>query len=93
MGYIRTRANGQLVFVFSWKGKKHTKGLGTTDEHAAQQIRQDANDQLDRIRKGENRGARVAARPARRLPHARGGEPLSDRIGIQTQKSSPRTWG
>ena len=54
MGYIRTRANGQLAFVFSWKGKKHTKGLGTTDEQTAERIRQDANDQLDRIRKGES---------------------------------------
>ena len=54
MGYIRARANGQLAFVFMWKGKKHTKGLGTTDEQAAEQIRQDANEQLDRIRKGES---------------------------------------
>ena len=54
MGYIRTRANGQLAFVFSWRGKKHTKGLGTTAEQAAEHIRQDANEQLDRIRKGES---------------------------------------
>ncbi|MFQ5463534.1 MAG: tyrosine-type recombinase/integrase [Phycisphaerae bacterium] len=54
MGYVRTRTNGQLAFVFSWKGKKHTKGLGTTDEKVAEQIRQDANAQLDRIRKGES---------------------------------------
>lgn len=54
MGYVRKRANGQLAFVFSWKGTKHTKALGTTDEQEADSIRQDANEQLDRIRRGES---------------------------------------
>jgi hypothetical protein len=54
MGYVRKRANGQLAFVFSWKGTKHTKGLGTTDEGEAEAIRKEANEQLDRIRRGES---------------------------------------
>lgn len=54
MGFIRKRASGQLAFVFSWKGKKHIKSLGTTNEDEAEQIRKDANEQLDRIRKGQS---------------------------------------
>lgn len=54
MGFIRKRAGGQLAFVFSWKGKKHIKSLSTTDEDEAEQIRKDANEQLERIRKGRN---------------------------------------
>jgi hypothetical protein len=54
MGYVRKRANGQLAFVFSWKGTRHTKGLGTTDEGEAEAIRKEANEQLDRIRRGES---------------------------------------
>lgn len=54
MGYVRKRANGQLAFVFSWKGTKHTKALGTTDEQEAETIRQEANEQLDRIRRGDS---------------------------------------
>ncbi len=54
MGYIRKRTNGQLAFVFAWKGKKHTKGLGTADQKTANQIREDANEQLTRIRSGQS---------------------------------------
>ncbi|UCE58175.1 MAG: DUF3596 domain-containing protein [Phycisphaerales bacterium] len=54
MGHIRKRAHGRLAFVFSWKGKRHTKSLGTTDEQEAEAIRERANEQLDRIRKGES---------------------------------------
>jgi integrase len=54
MGYVRKRANGQLAFVFSWKGTRHTKGLGTKDEGEAEAIRKEANEQLDRIRRGES---------------------------------------
>lgn len=54
MGYIRKRTNGQLAFVFAWKGKKHTKALGTADQKTAKQIREDANEQLARIRNGQS---------------------------------------
>jgi|GEM_PF-6640202 len=54
MGYVRKRANGQLAFVFSWKGKKHAKALGTTEEQEADSIRREANEQLARIRRGES---------------------------------------
>ena len=53
MGYVRKRSNGQRAFVFSWKGTKHTKGLGTTNEQEAERIRQQANEQLDRIPRGD----------------------------------------
>ena len=48
MGFIRKRSNGSLAFVFMWKGKRHTKNLGTASEAEANQIKQDAEDQLDR---------------------------------------------
>jgi len=54
MGFIRKRANGALAYVFMWKGKRHTKNLGTDNEQEANQIKKDADDQLERIRKGQS---------------------------------------
>lgn len=54
MGFIRKRANGALAYVFMWKGKRHTKNLGTTDEKEAENLRRDADDQLARIRMGKS---------------------------------------
>jgi len=54
MGFIRKRANGALAYVFMWKGKRHTKNLGTDNEQEANQIKKDADDQLARIRNGQS---------------------------------------
>jgi len=54
MGFIRKRANGTLAYVFMWKGKRHTKNLGTTEEKEADNLRRDADEQLNRIRKGRS---------------------------------------
>ncbi len=54
MGFIRKRANDTLAYVFMWKGKRHTKSLGTTDEEEAENLRRDADEQLARIRKGKS---------------------------------------
>ena len=54
MAFIRKRANGQLSLVFWWEGKQYIKALKTADEGEAQRIKQDAEAQLDRIRKGKS---------------------------------------
>ena len=59
MAFIRKRANGKLSLVFWWQGKSYTKALGTRDEGEAEQLKKDAETQLDRIRKGK---APLAAR-------------------------------
>ncbi len=54
MAFLRKRASGNYALAWKWKGKSYTKGLGTTDLAEAEQIKQDAEDQLARIRKGES---------------------------------------
>ena len=54
MGFLRKRANGSYAYAFRWKGKQHIKTLGTDDEQEAEQIKKDADEQLDRIRKGHS---------------------------------------
>ena len=53
MAFLRLRA-GKYSLVFKWKGKVYTKAIGTDDENEAERIRQDAEEQLRRIRKGES---------------------------------------
>jgi len=54
MAFLRKRASGNYSVVFKWKGKAHIKALGTDDLDEAERIKQDAEDQLARIRSGES---------------------------------------
>ncbi len=54
MGFIRERANGQYSYAFRWKGKQYIKALGTSERTEAEQIKKDADDQLNRIRNGHS---------------------------------------
>jgi hypothetical protein len=54
MAFLRKRASGDYSLSFKWKGKSYIKALGTDDEQAANEIKQEAEDQLARIRKGES---------------------------------------
>ena len=53
MAFLRLRG-GKYSLTFKWKGKTHIKALGTDNEAEAKQIKQDAEDQLARIRKGKS---------------------------------------
>ncbi len=54
MAFLRKRASGNYALAWKWKGKSYIKGLGTKDLAEAVQIKQDAVDQLARIRRGES---------------------------------------
>jgi len=54
MAYLRKRASGVYALVLDWKGKKYIKSLKTKDRPEAEQIKKDADDQLDRIRNGRS---------------------------------------
>ena len=54
MASIKKRSNGNLSLVFWWQGKQCIKALGTTNEHEAERIKQDAEAQLDRVRQGKS---------------------------------------
>ncbi len=54
MAFLRKRASGNYALAWKWKGKSYIKGLGTKDLAEAGKIRQDAVDQLARIRRGES---------------------------------------
>ncbi len=54
MAFLRQRASGNYSLVFKWKGKAYIKALGTEDLDEAKQIKQDAENQLARIRRGES---------------------------------------
>lgn len=53
MAFLRKRA-GVYHVVFWWDGKQRIKSLGTEDETEATRIKQDAEDQITRIRRGES---------------------------------------
>jgi hypothetical protein len=53
MAAVRNR-NGNLSLVFWWKGKQYIKTLKTANEDEAEQLKSDAEDQLDRIRQGKS---------------------------------------
>ncbi len=54
MAFLRKRASGNYALSWKWKGKSYIKGLGTKDLTEAEQTKQDAVDQLARIRSGES---------------------------------------
>ncbi|MHC4064981.1 MAG: hypothetical protein ACYSUI_10835 [Planctomycetota bacterium] len=54
MAFLRKRASGDYSLSFKWKGKSYIKALGTDEEQVANQIKQDAEEQLARIRRGES---------------------------------------
>ena len=54
MAFLRVRASGNYALSWKWKGKSYIKGLDTNDLAQAEQIKQDAENQLARIRTGEN---------------------------------------
>ena len=54
MAFLRKRASGNYSLVFKWKAKAYIKALGTKDLGEAKQIKQDAENQLARIRSGES---------------------------------------
>ena len=54
MAYLRKRSGGRFSLLIYWQGKKHLKGLGTTNPAEAAQIERDAEEQLRRIRNGES---------------------------------------
>jgi integrase len=54
MAFLRKRASGNYALAWKWKGKSYIKGLGTKDLAEAERIKQDAVDQLARIRSGES---------------------------------------
>ncbi len=54
MAFLRKRASGNYALAWKWKGKSYIKGLGTKDLAEAEQIQQDAVDQLARIRSGDS---------------------------------------
>ncbi len=54
MAFLRKRASGNYALAWKWKGKSYIKGLGTKDLAEAEQIKQDAEDQVARIRSGDS---------------------------------------
>ena len=50
MAFLRKRASGNYALSFKWKGKSYIKALGTDDEQAANEVKQDADEQLARKR-------------------------------------------
>ena len=81
MAFLRKRASGDYALAWKWKGKPYFKGLGIKDLAEAERIRQDAVDQLARIRSGESDLAskpyllfapRFARKPLWRPTHAAG---------------------
>ena len=54
MAFLRKRESGNYSLSFKWKGKSYIKALGTDNEQEANQIRKDAEDQLQRIRNGQS---------------------------------------
>ncbi len=54
MAFLRKRASSNYSLVFKWKGKAYIKALGTKDLSEAEQLKQDAENQLARIRRGES---------------------------------------
>jgi integrase len=54
VAYLRTRSGGRFFLLIYWKGKKHQKGLCTTDPAAAARIKVEVEEQLRRIRSGES---------------------------------------
>ena len=53
VAYIRKRRGGSLSILIYWDGKKHQKGLGTTDPSEAARIKREVEEQIERLRKGE----------------------------------------
>jgi hypothetical protein len=49
MASLRQRRNGDYSLVFWWKGKQHIKAVGTKEEVEANQIKQDAEEQLTTV--------------------------------------------
>ena len=49
MAYLRQRSGGRISLVIYWEGKKHPKGLSTTDPAEAARIKRDAEEELQRI--------------------------------------------
>ena len=54
MAFLRKRAGGKYSLSFWWKGKTHMKALGTDNLQEAERIKQDAEEQLGRIRRGDS---------------------------------------
>ena len=54
MAFLRQRTRGNYALAWKWKGSSYIKGLGTKDLAEAKRIKQDAVDQLARIRSGES---------------------------------------
>jgi site-specific recombinase XerD len=54
VAYLRQRSGGRFFLLIYWKGKKHQKGLGTTDPAAAARIKLEVEEQLRRIRSGDS---------------------------------------
>ena len=54
MAFLRKRASGKYSLSFKWKGRSYIKALGTDDEQDANKIKEDAEAQLTRIRRGES---------------------------------------
>lgn len=54
MASLRERSNGTYSLVFWWKGKQHIKALGTNNLQEAEQIKKDAQEQIQRIRNGQS---------------------------------------
>ncbi len=54
MAFLRKRASGNYALAWKWKGKAYIKGLENSDLAEAERIKQDAVDQLVRIRRGES---------------------------------------
>ena len=53
MASLRLR-KGRYSLVFWWKGKQHIKALGTDNLQEAEQIKKDAEEQIQRIRNGQS---------------------------------------
>jgi hypothetical protein len=53
MAFVRKRGDSYSLTI-KWKGKSYIKALKTADEREAEQIKEDAEAQLDRIRQGKS---------------------------------------
>ncbi len=53
MAYLRRRSGGRISLIIYWGGRKHPKGLCTTDPAEAARIKSDVEEQLRRIRNAE----------------------------------------
>ena len=51
MAFLRKRAGGNYALAWKWKGRAYIKGLENSDLAEAERIKQDAVDQLVRIRR------------------------------------------